>query len=339
MQLIGGLPRSTIMSSPVSPVDTDLTHGNPPFDSPTNADVVLRTSDDGLLFTCKSNLMHASPFFNHLLSEGHPEETVSGHPALPVVEDSQVMRTILLLCSTRHYRLEGIIVIIRLGKLASVVLALDKYVMELARQRLDSLVEEAAHYHTKTQPILMFVGARTCGLDAVARKAARKIIGIPLFEWTGARDIAVLAAQDFQSLVKYHLECAVIAVAAANILQTPNTQCSACRARYNDLECITLSFGRGWALHIQKMLRLNPPGWSEKVLRACNISDLYRDAPGLESLPYDINQLLRDLVLAACQHDMAATETTVRSVLDSMHWQVQRAVDRASIFKSDRLPY
>lgn len=332
MQLIGGLPLSTIMSSLplplpllVSPVGTDQVHGNPPFDSPTNADVVLRTSNNVLLFTYKSDLIHASPFFNHLLSEGHPEETVFGHPALPVVEDSQVMRTILLLCSARHYRLEGIITIIRLGKLASVVLALDKYVMELARQRLDGLVEEAAHYHTKTQPILMFVGARTCALDAVARKAARQIIGIPLFEWTGARDIAVLAAQDFQSLVKYHLECAVIAVATANILQTPNTQCSACRARYNDLEYITLSFGRGWALHIQKMQRLNPLG---------NISDLHRDAPGLESLPYDINQLLRDLVLAACQHDMAATETTVRSVLDSMHWQVQRAVDRASISRA-----
>ncbi|KIY62660.1 hypothetical protein CYLTODRAFT_414576 [Cylindrobasidium torrendii FP15055 ss-10] len=196
MKTTASLPRAEIDNLPI---------GEAPFDSETDADVVLRTSDNILLFTQKSFLVYASPFFCQLFS-GPPQEIHKGCTVCTVAEDQTTIRAILLLCAPIDVKADAILPALYNLKLHD---ALEKYGMGRPRKRLVSLFHTNAQQSLKAEPLRAFAIARFFKEDfgGVAKEAASQMLKYPLASWPDIPELKLITGREYQALMNYFLKC------------------------------------------------------------------------------------------------------------------------------------
>ncbi|KAK0234099.1 hypothetical protein IW262DRAFT_1305625 [Armillaria fumosa] len=191
-------------------MDTDAKHApittaDAPFDDPTDSvDLVIRTTDrvDFFVLSALLSLRSPSSFFRQVLPGNIDAEEKEGFPVLEVEEDSDTLRTILLLCypyvapeiqSVQEFRAVGV--------------ALDKYHMVRAMERFVQAVLVSAMI--SEQPLRVFAVAVANGWKKLGEAAAKNILATPFSQAiSDVEELNEISARNLLRLEEYHVRCA-----------------------------------------------------------------------------------------------------------------------------------
>lgn len=176
-----------------------------PFNDP-SGDIILRSSDADMVDfrTHKVFLIHASPFFETMLSLPQSQGAPTQESTIPIVEmheNPEDLRSVLLFCQpgTVH---EPPTSLIRLNQLYRIT---DKYEIEgikgWLRTCLGSFTEKA--------PVGVYCLARHFEWKEEAQLAAKKCLSYPLFELKAWSDpiLQEISPEFLQTLYSYHQQC------------------------------------------------------------------------------------------------------------------------------------
>ncbi|KIY70118.1 hypothetical protein CYLTODRAFT_202556 [Cylindrobasidium torrendii FP15055 ss-10] len=302
------------------------------------------------------DLVRASPFFDNLLADGIIEEVYEGLPLCPVLEDSGTMHFILRLCSPGHITILDLLDASAKHALSP---ALDKYLMDQPRQRVEDILRGSHEYVQATDNALrVYALARAFGLDVVAQVAARQSLSAPLEEWEPSPlVISVMSAADLHTLLQYRMRCSAAAHHAANIVPSPSLTSEGCadntstrgircvfctapktRSRREGVEfpdagdCrYLLSIGRS-AFHIRTPNSANNEHISLAALdKILHIGDEYKQAPGRRAVCGDLFELLYEATANACSGRVSFRENEARATMKRLVEQMQKDVDTAVV--------
>ncbi|KAF9016056.1 hypothetical protein BDZ89DRAFT_1141758 [Hymenopellis radicata] len=164
-----------------------------------DADLVIRTSDNVSLYVTKSFLCH-SKFF---ADDGFLDEIKERLPEFRVEEDCRDMRAILHLCYPTNVAATPYI--LEAAFWGSLVSALQKRTMERAMASLRDMV--AASEWPRTQPLMTFVMARRCDWEDIGRIAAWESLRSPLRAQVSFSELDSISGLDYHCFIEYFWRC------------------------------------------------------------------------------------------------------------------------------------
>ncbi|KAJ6573431.1 hypothetical protein DFH09DRAFT_981730 [Mycena vulgaris] len=174
----------------------------PPFDD-TEADVILRTSDEVDFRVFKVILSLASPFFKSMFSLPQTEGDLQ---SVPTQEDSDVLDTLLRFCyPCADPSIET------LDQLHAVIEAMMKYEMHGVVERAQRHLRNFA----KSQPVAVFAISCRYQWEDLAKVAARESLRVPLRKFdrkSTVKELKYLTGEQHQALLHYHWQCSVAAL-------------------------------------------------------------------------------------------------------------------------------
>lgn len=195
-----------IPHEPIQPI----TEASAPFDD-TDADVILRSSDNVDFRVYKVFLSVGSPFFKDMFSlpqaatsaADKSSETKDGLPVVQMSETAVILRMLLCMCYPM-----GAVEQPALDKLEEVDLLLDA-TMKYSVERVEKRVREAliSPKCMRGNEARAFAIACRHRLDAEAKAAARAALEVPMLEMESGPELDFLSAARFFRLIKYHANC------------------------------------------------------------------------------------------------------------------------------------
>lgn len=201
----------------------------------TNADVILRTSDNVDFRFYKLLLSLASPFFANMFAlpqpgplDGAADQTKYGLPVIPVTEKSIVLYKLLSFCSP-VYDTE-LPVLENLDMVMLVLDAADKYDMKGVGKFIVKMI--TAPEFLEQEPMRVFAIACRYRAEMETNVAAQYMLRFAIWEPAYVAELDYISGSDYQRLVKFHASCGQAMsqlVRLWSLFPLPPLDCKFCR--------------------------------------------------------------------------------------------------------------
>ncbi|KIY67353.1 hypothetical protein CYLTODRAFT_397279 [Cylindrobasidium torrendii FP15055 ss-10] len=305
--------------------------GLAPFDSAARADLVLRTTDNKLLFTYKTYLTAVSPFFSNLLLDGKTDESYHGLPLCPVLEDTGTMHFILRVCSPYHITIDDLLVA---ATDSAVFVALDKYMMDIPKERIAGIIRDGARYVVADNALSIYALACAFGLREIAQEAARYAIAIPVTDWIMPDKVArILSSMDYHRLLRYHNKCGdVVHKAAAIGLKTNDSSLNCFRCHSKSAMVQYLCIGpHGFAIHLYNRTHTFRHEQLPEYAEVARIANSYRHRPGQKISLADVD-FLCSLTMRQCGGSLVDVRPAIQAAFDKVQEDVAAAIAEVPLY-------
>ncbi|KAJ7758558.1 hypothetical protein DFH07DRAFT_818525, partial [Mycena maculata] len=187
-----------------------------PYDDPSQADFILRSSNNVNFFVHRLLLALVSPVFKDMFAMPQPERTTVAepHPLIPVAEDSETLHRILTWCDPRVSPVIG-----TLEEIQVVLQVADKYCIESVTKRVGEMLAFGVEglCPSGSGSVRVYAIAIRYRLDALARKAARCSLDAKWEDLMNedAPELAHVPGSALHRLQQYRLRCGAVAKKAA----------------------------------------------------------------------------------------------------------------------------
>jgi hypothetical protein len=201
----------------------EVTLANAPFDK-SNADLILRSSDNVDFRVFKVFLSTASPFFEAMFSLPEPAtETESkgndivkdGLKVIPMPESSVIVEKLLMFCYPSWGTEPALGT---LEEVQSLLEAATKYDMEDVRRRVQKTILAQRFYEGEIVHLRMFCIAVRYGLKGVAMAAMRHTKSYPVLGRPYVKELDHVSPRVYHQLLDYHWRCSTAAVSVTTEL-------------------------------------------------------------------------------------------------------------------------
>jgi hypothetical protein len=250
-----------------------ITLAKAPFDK-SNADLILRSSDNVAFRVFKQFLCFASPFFEHTLSLPQPVESGSNSdlPVISLSEPGGVVEKLLTICYPRSAGS----VLGTLEEIQPVLEAATKYDMEDVRSSIQEMLVAAKYVENEIGHLRVFCIAFRYGLKDAAIVAMRHTLRHSAMGRPYVKELELISAKTYHQLLDYHWRCSKVAVALATLpvwlpkdswggYDSSTPQCEVCRAPLNNDAGVSFYASKYWISYLRDVkgvLRDQPCGTS-----------------------------------------------------------------------------
>ena len=179
-----------------------------PFDPASHTpDVILRSSDNVDFYVMKTLLAFSSPdVFGAMFTLPQTQPNIpspSGLHIVPVTEDSEALRILLLHC----YPLDPQDEDNDIGDIGRAMSAARKYAMDFTEKKIEKMLSSKASSLPNKDSLHVYAVACRYGLEELGRAAARKTLEIPPSHLFPSPELYHITGMDMYQLTKFRHRC------------------------------------------------------------------------------------------------------------------------------------
>jgi len=179
-----------------------------PFDPASHTpDVILRSSDNVDFYVMKTFLAFSSPdVFGGMFTLPQTQPNIpssSGLHIVPVTEDSEALRILLLHCYPLDPQDEDNDV----GDIVRAMSAARKYAMDFTEKKIEKRLSSKTPSLLDENPLHVYAVACRYGLEELGRAAARKTLEIPPSHLPPSPELNHITGMDMYQLTKFRHRC------------------------------------------------------------------------------------------------------------------------------------